>query len=452
MARLVVIGGDAAGMSAASQVRRMQPEREIIVFERGSYTSYAACGIPFYVAGLVEDVGRLIARTPKQFREKYRIQAMIRHEVLAIFPKEQRILVRDLEKNEERQEPYDELLIATGADPVRTGFDGEESANVHLVSTLVHAQDIDQALSNGGDGAVRQIVIVGGGYIGLEMAEAFQLRGLEVTMIHRGPEVMATFDPDMGHYVSEALRQSGIDLYLHTALEGFTHENGKVSALLTSQGSIPADMVILGIGVRPTSRLAKEAGLSLGPKDSIRVNELQQTDHAHIWAAGDCAQSFHLVSRKPAYIALGTIANRQGRIAGINLGGGYATFPGVLGTSIAKFMECECARTGLNERELKQLGWQYVTAQISTKTLPRYYPGSTSMHVKVLAEKGSGKLLGVQIVGGPGSAKRIDTAAMALHAGLRLDEFIHADLSYAPPFSGLWDPMVIAARQAMKEV
>lgn len=265
MARLVVIGGDAAGMSAASQVRRMQPEREIIVFERGSYTSYAACGIPFmWLAWWRMSADSLPAR--RNSSGKYRIQAMIRHEVLAIFPKEQRILVRDLEKNEERQEPYDELLIATGADPVRTGFDGEESANVHLVSTLAHAQDIDQALSNGGDGAVRQIVIVGGGYIGLEMAEAFQLRGLEVTMIHRGPEVMATFDPDMGHYVSEALRQSGIDLYLHTALEGFTHENGKVSALLTSQGSIPADMVILGIGVRPTSRLAKEAGLSLGPK------------------------------------------------------------------------------------------------------------------------------------------------------------------------------------------
>lgn len=450
MARLVVIGGDAAGMSAASQVRRMQPEREIVVFERGNYTSYAACGIPFLVAGLVEHPDKLIARTPEQFREKYRIQTMIRHEVLAIQPKEQRILVRDLEKNEERQEPYDELLIATGADPVSTGFAGEESKNVHLVNTLVHAEAINQALSSGDE--VRHVLIVGGGYIGLEMAEAFLLRGLEVSMIHRGPEVMTTFDPDMGRHVSEALRQGGIDLHLHTALEGFTHQNGRVSAVLTSQGSIAADMVVLGIGVRPASRLAKEAGLALGPKDSIRVNELQQTDQAHIWAAGDCAQSFHLVSRRPVSIALGTIANRQGRIAGINLGGGYATFPGVLGTSIAKFMDCECARTGLNERELKQLGRQYVQAQISTRTLPRYYPGSSAMHVKVLAEKGSGKLLGVQIVGGPGAAKRIDSAAMALHAGLRLDELINVDLSYAPPFSGVWDPIVTAAKQAMKEV
>ncbi len=447
--RLVVIGGDAAGMSAAAQVRRMQPDREIVVFERGNYTSYAACGIPFFVAGLVEHADKLIARTPEQFREQYRIKAMMRHEVLAISPKEQRIVVRNLDKNEERQEPYDELLIATGADPVRTGFDGEDCANVHLVNTLVDAKAIDKALSGG---EIRRVVIVGGGYIGLEMAEAFVLRGLEVSMIHRGPEVMATFDPDMGRHVSEALRQGGIHLHLNTALEGFTQENGRVTAVRTSQGSISADMVILGIGVRPTSRLAKEAGLGLGAKDSIRVNELQQTDHTQIWAAGDCAESFHMVSRRPVYIALGTIANRQGRIAGINLGGGYATFPGVLGTSIAKFMECECSRTGLNERKLKQLGWQYVQAQISTKTLPRYYPNSTAMHVKVLAEKGSGKLLGVQIVGGPGSAKRIDTAAMALHAGLRLDEFINVDLSYAPPFSGVWDPIVTAAKQAIKEV
>ncbi len=449
MQRLVVIGGDAAGMSAASKVRRMQPERAISVFERGSYTSYAACGIPYFVAGLVEDKDRLIARTPQEFREKYRIEAMMRHEVLAIYPDEQRILVRDLEKKEERREAYDQLLIATGAQPVTTGFDGENCANVHLVNTLVHAEALDKALAGG---KVQRVVIAGGGYIGLEMAEALLMRGVEVTMIHRGKEVMATFDPDMGSHVSEALRQSGIRLQLNTSLEGFVQEQGRVSAVLTSQGKMPTDMVVLGIGVKPASRLAREAGIGLGPKDSVRVNELQETDHANIWAAGDCASSFHLVSRRPVYIALGTIANRQGRIAGINIGGGYATFPGLLGTSIAKFMECECSRTGLHERELKQLGWQYVQAQITANTRPRYYPGTSPIHVKILAEKGSGNLLGVQIVGGPGSAKRIDTAAMALNAGLRVDELINVDLSYAPPFSGVWDPIVTAAKQVMKKV
>ncbi|NLZ16118.1 MAG: FAD-dependent oxidoreductase [Desulfobulbaceae bacterium] len=449
MQQLVIIGGDAAGMSAASQVRRMQPELGITVFERGSYTSYAACGIPYYVAGLVEDKGRLIARTPETFRKKFRINTLMHHEVLAIYPDKQRILVRDLDTGRDLSEPYDQLLIATGAQAVTTGFDGEQCDNVHQVSTLVHAEAMARALAGE---TIRKVVIVGGGYIGIEMAEALHLRGLEVSMVHRGPQVMATMDPDMGSFISEALRQSGIKLHLETALEGFVQEKGKVTGVLTSQGVFPADMVILGLGVRPTSRLAREAGIALGPKDSIRVNELQQTEQENIWAAGDCAQSFHLVSRRPVHIALGTVANRQGRVAGINLGGGYATFPGVVGTSIVKFMDTECSRTGLSERELKRLGWHYVQAVIEDHTMPRYYPGSSVMHVKVLAEKGSGKLLGVQIVGGPGAAKRIDTAAIALHAGMDLDTFINVDLSYAPPFSGVWDPIVTAAKQAIKEV
>ena len=283
------------------------------------------------------------------------------------------------------------------------------------------------------------------------MAEALLLRGLNVTMVQRSAQVMSTLDPEMGQLLNRALLHNGIDLRVNETVQGFDHKAGRADAVITDKQTIPADLIILGLGVTPNSDLAKDAGIPLGPKDSIKVDAMQQTETATIWAAGDCAQSYHLVSRRPVHIALGTVANKQGRIAGMNLGGRPATFPGVVGTAITKFMDTECARTGLNEREIKTLGLEYSTGLIEAHTLPRYYPGSAPISVKVLAEKGSSRLLGVQIVGGPGSAKRIDTAATALHAGFSLEEMLYLDLSYAPPFAGVWDPIVIAARMALKE-
>lgn len=295
-------------------------------------------------------------------------------------------------------------------------------------------------------------VIVGGGYIGLEMAEALHMRGLRVTMIQRSAQLMPTLDPDMGEKLGTSLIESGITLYRNEEVLGFAQKKGLAVGVITDQRTIATDFVILGLGVVPTSSLAKDAGIPLGPRGSIKVNELQQTETANIWAAGDCAQSYHLVSRRPVHVALGTIANKQGRIAGMNIGGKYATFPGIVGTAITKFMDTECSRTGLSEKEIKALGWQYAVGSIEARTLPRYYPGSAPISVKVLAEKGSGRLLGAQIVGGRGSAKRIDTAATALHAGFTVDDLLYLDLSYAPPFAGVWDPLVIAARMALKEV
>lgn len=296
----------------------------------------------------------------------------------------------------------------------------------------------------------RRAVIVGGGYIGLEMAEALVRRGLSVSLVERSPQVMGTLDPDMGVLVSDALRRIGVELFLEESLLGFEVSKGKVSAVETDKRSIPTDLVVLGMGVRPNSGLAERAGVPLGAKDSIKVNERMQTEAENVWAAGDCAQSFHLVSRRPVYIALGTVANKHGRVAGINLGGGYATFPGVVGTAACKVCEVEVARTGLMEREIEQLGLEYVTSTIKSRTRPGYYPNSGPIHVKLLAEKGSGRLLGGQIVGAEGSAKRIDIIAVSLHAGFTVDEMIHLDLSYAPPFAIVWDPVVIAARNLVK--
>ncbi len=284
------------------------------------------------------------------------------------------------------------------------------------------------------------------------MAEALHLRGLQVSIIQRGAQLMPNLDPDMGELLGNALLSSGIALYRNETVKGFDHKNGLATGVVTDQRTIPADLVILGLGVIPNSGLARDAGIPLGPHGSIKVNELQQTGTANIWAAGDCAQAYHLVSHRPVHIALGTVANKQGRVAGKNLGGQYASFPGIVGTAITKFMDTECARTGLCEKEINALGWQYVTGRINGFTLPRYYPGSAPICVKVLAEKGSGRLLGAQIVGGRGSAKRIDTAATALHADFTLEDLLYLDLSYAPPFAGVWDPLVIAARMALKQV
>ncbi len=356
--------------------------------------------------------------------------------------------MKNLTTSSENWEHYDQLLIATGAKPVRPPLAGIDSRNIYDVKNLVSGSQLKQALA---EQQPKTAVIVGGGYIGLEMAEALHMRGLKITMIQRSAQVMPTLDPDMGERLGQALREKGIDLHVNKTVQGFEQKNGLAVAVTTDKGTIPTDLIILGLGVTPNSELAKNAGIQLGPKGSIKVNDLQQTETPNIWAAGDCAQSYHLVSRRPVYVALGTVANKQGRVAGLNLGGRYATFPGVVGTAITKFMDTECARTGLSEREIKALGLQYSIGLIEGYTLPRYYPGSSPICVKVLAEKGSARLLGVQIVGGKGSAKRIDTAATALHAGFSLEDLLYLDLSYAPPFAGVWDPMVIAARMALKE-
>jgi len=340
-------------------------------------------------------------------------------------------------------------MIATGAVPIWPRVSGADAQGIYGVNTLQSGEDLRRLII---EKEPKRGVVVGGGYIGLEMAEALTLRGLEVSLVELADEVMATLDPDMGHLVSEALMKVGVTLYRKEGLQAFEVQNGHVSAVVTDKRTIPADLVILGMGVRPNSSLAEEAGISLGVRGSIPVNDLMQTEREDVWAAGDCAQTFHLVSRRPIHIALGTVANKMGRVAGINLGGGYATFPGVVGTAVSKICAVEVARTGLQEKEIRQLGWQYVTEKIESTTRAGYYPNSETITVKVLAEKGSGKLLGGQIVGKEGAAKRIDILATALHAGFTLDEMINLDLSYAPPYSPVWDPVVIAARQALKQL
>lgn len=373
----------------------------------------------------------------------------ILHEVEQIDAQGRRVRVRDLKGDNASWESYDQLLIATGASPISPDVPGADATDIFGVSTLESGLNIHRRLDKGG---IKRAVVVGGGYIGLEMAEALVMRGLEVALIDRSAQVMGTLDEEMGALVSQALRDVGVTLYLAEELVEFETASGKVTGVVTDKRTLPADIVILGLGARPNTALAGAAGIPLGEKGSIRVNERMETGIAGIWAAGDCAESFHLVSRKPFYVALGTVANRQGRVAGINLGGGYATFPGVMGTAVTKICHVEVARTGLQEKEIEALGLEHVSAVIKSRTKAGYFPGAGEITVKVLAEKGSGRLLGGQIVGKEGSAKRIDTLATALHAGFTVEEMINLDLGYAPPFSPVWDPVVIAAREVAKKL
>ncbi len=437
--RLVVIGGDAGGMSAASQARRQQPYMEIVALERGSWTSYAACGIPYLVAGDVTDVDRLVARTPEEFRDRQRIDVRMRHEAVAVDLDARKVEVIDHGRGRTMQLGFDLLHFATGAHPIRPDLPGIDGPNVHGVQTL---DDGIHLLEHARRIASDRVVIIGGGYIGIEMAEAFVRRGAQVTLIEGDDQVMRTMDPDMSVPIVAALRQFGVDVRLGVLAHGF--EEGAVE---TSVGRIPADLVVLGLGVAPNSSLAAEAGIKTGVRGAIRVNRRQQTSVEGVYAAGDCAESYHQVTQRQVHVALGTVANKQGRVAGINLGGGYATFPGVVGTAVTKICQFEVARTGVNELEAQRAGFEYETVTINSTTRAGYFPDTKPITIKLLAERNTRRIIGAQIVGEEGAAKRIDVLATAITAKMTVDDVIDLDLAYAPPFSGVWDAVHIAARK-----
>ncbi len=442
--KLVVIGGDAAGMSAASKVRREHPEREIVVFERGRHTSYAACGMPYYIAGQIDSAEKLVARAPKVFREKQRIDVRTRHEVVAIDTTNRRVRVRDLDAIREFEESWDDLLIATGAAPIVPDLPNIRAPGVFSLSTLQSGIDVFEDIERH---APRRAVIVGGGYIGIEMAEALLDRDLEVTLIDMAPQLMNTMDPDMADGIAKAMRDAGVELFLEEALKTIeTGPDGRVRQLTTDQRRLDADLVILGIGIRPASELAKPAGIELGAAGAIRVDRQMRTSVPNVWAAGDCAESFHIVKEEPTFIALGTVANKHGLVAGINLSGGDVEFPGVLGTAITRFEDLEIARTGLSEKEARDMGIAYRAKTIEALTRSHYFPGAAKIKVKLVVEEGTGRVLGGQIVGRAGAAKRIDTIAAAITARMTAEQVAYLDLAYAPPFSPVWDPVQTAAR------
>jgi NADPH-dependent 2,4-dienoyl-CoA reductase/sulfur reductase-like enzyme len=449
--RLVVIGGDAAGMSAASQARRRRDpgDLEIVAFEQGRFTSYSACGIPYWIGGSVGRSDDLVARSPEEHR-KQGIDVRIRTRVAAIDLESRTVRACDLEAGREYDEHFDCLVYAAGSVPIRPPIPGIDAAGVFGVQTLGDGAALRAEL----DHSVRRVVIIGGGYIGLEIAEACQVRGLDVTVVDKARTPVGTFDPDIGSFIADAVRGMGISMILSDgAAEIETGSSGRAVAVHTEAGRrLPADLVVLGLGVRPNVPLAEEAGIPVGTSGGIAVDNRMRTQVEGVWAAGDCVESVHRLSGRRVVVALGTHANKQGRVVGINIGGGYATFPGVIGTAVTKVCDLEVARTGMSEAEADAAGFCYLTTAVDSTTRAGYFPGAEPIRTKLLAEKRTGRLLGAQIVGREGAAKRIDVLATAIWNEMHVDEILSLDLSYAPPFAPVWDPVLIAARKAFEAV
>ncbi|MEU8912899.1 FAD-dependent oxidoreductase [Streptomyces nigrescens] len=447
--RLVVVGGDAAGMAAASQARRLRKPGELAItaFERGHFTSYSACGIPYWVGGDVDGPDALIARTAEEHRARD-IDLRMRTEVTELDLDRGRVRTRELDNGgRESWTGFDKLVLATGARPLRPDLPGIDAPGVHGVQTL----DDGQALLDTLDASSgRRAVVVGAGYIGVEMAEALIRRGYAVTVLERSDQPMSTLDPDMGALVHEAMCGMDIETVCGTTVTGvLTDTDGRARAVTTEDAEYPADVVVLGMGVRPETTLAAAAGLPLGESGGLLTDlAMRVRGQDHVWAGGDCVEVMDLVSGRTRHIALGTHANKHGQVIGANVGGGYATFPGVVGTAVSKVCDLEIARTGLLERQAHAAGLRFVTVTVEATNRAGYYPGARPMHVKILAERRTGRLLGVQIVGREGAGKRVDIAAVALTAGMTVERMTALDLGYAPPFSPVWDPVLVAARKA----
>lgn len=443
--RLIVVGGVAAGMSAAAKARRSNKELDIVVYERSGYVSYGACGFPYFIKGEIPQIENLIIRTPEQFM-KQNIEALVHHEVLSIDPLEQTVLVHNRRTNKEFKEHWDKLVLTTGGAPTRPSLPGLDLQGIFTLRTVEDAVAIRQWIDQK---KPRQGVVVGGGYIGLEMAEALAEHGMQVTVVEMLPQVMGNMDADMAAHVQAELERQQVELHLECAVKGF-EGNGRVGSVIAGGQDLPADIVIFSVGIKPNATLAAEARVALGKTGAIAVDDHQRTSMARIWAAGDVAEAHDLVTGKPIYVPLGTTANKQGRVAGENAAGGDASFKGIVGTAVVKVFDIHAARTGLSERQAHIEGFDVETVMATSSARAHYMPVHPAVHVKLVFERGSQRLLGAQMVGQEGIAKRIDVAAAALQAGWTTYDLAELDLSYAPPFAPVWDPILVAANLANK--
>jgi NADPH-dependent 2,4-dienoyl-CoA reductase/sulfur reductase-like enzyme len=436
-------------MSAASTARRRDPDLEVVAFERGPYTSYSACGIPYYLGGLFDDADRLISRSADEHRANG-LTLYMRTEVTAVDLDARTLTVLDHQARAERTEGFDQIVLATGAEAVPPPVPGADASEP--VRTVDAAERFRSALSRGGER--QHVVVVGGGYIGLEMAEALVQRNIATTLIEAAPQVMGTLDADMAAHVQDAAEGLGIRVLVSTELEEvLLDEQGAPRAVRAAGETIDADHVVMATGVKPAVALAEDAGLELGPSGAVRVDDHQRCPGRDgVFAAGDCAESWHRILEQPVNIQLGTHANKQGRIAGANATGADLAFPGVIGTADSRLCRYEVARTGITEREAAGAGIEVVAAEIKDKTRAGYFPGAGPVWVKLVCEPGTGRLLGGQIVGVEGAAKRIDVLATCVWAGLGVEEIELLDLGYAPPFSAVYDPVLVAARAARKRL
>jgi CoA-dependent NAD(P)H sulfur oxidoreductase len=442
---LVVIGGVAAGMSAAAKAKRENRDLRVVVYEQGAFISYAACGMPFLIAGDIQDHQELVIRTPEQM-SRQGVEVHLDHQVTGIDAQAQVVTVRDLRGNQEFRQDYDRLVIATGARAAQPPIAGTGLEGVLSLRSLENGLAIKRFLTGQ---APRRAVVVGGGYIGVEMAETFRRLGLDVTMIIRSGKVLrGTLDDDMRTWVHKELERQGVSIVKATA-DGFEGD-GRLAALVASGTRHPCDVAVLGLGAVPNVDLAHEGGVTLGKTGAIATDSHMGTNLPGVYAAGDCAEALHLVTGVPDYIPLGSTANKQGRIAGTNAAGGEATFGGIVGTMVVRAFDLVVASTGITAGKAQALGYAVEETLITAKDISHYFPGAADMHVKLVVDQQSGRLLGGQIVGRKGVAKRIDVLATALYSRLTVSEIQQLDLSYAPPFAPVWDPILVAANVAAK--
>ena len=440
--KIVIVGGVAGGASAAAKARRTNEGAEIIVFEKGPFISFANCGLPYYVGDTITDREELLLQTPEKFWNRFRVKVHILHEVLAIQPSEKSVTVKNRTTQECFTESYDKLILAPGAGAIVPDLPGIRARNIFTVKTVPDSDAIKSYLA---EHQPKTAIIIGGAFIGLETVEALVNKGLGVTVVDIAPHILPTFDPDMAALVTEHIKEKGVRLVVGDGIQAFHEKNGHaIEAELQSGRRLPMDLAILSIGVRPELKLAREAGLQIGEAGGIVVNDRQQTSDLNIYAAGDAVETIQLVTGKRTRIALAGPANKQGRVAGANAAGGNLRFPGALGTAIVETLGMTAAKTGLSEKEAQANGYDYFVSVTHPLDHAGYYPGAEALHIKVIVENKTGKLLGAQIVGEQGVDKRIDVLATAITAGMSVEDLEHLDLAYAPQFNSAKGPVIMA--------
>ena len=439
--KVVIVGGVAGGATAAARIRRLDEQAEIVVFERSRFISYANCGLPYYIGGVIEDPEELTLQTPESFFSRFRVAMRVRHEVTAIHPDKKTVSVTNLETGEAFEESYDKLILSSGAKPTQPRLPGVGLSKLFTLRTVEDTFRIKEYIDRNHP---KSAVLAGGGFISLELAENLRELGMEVTIVQRPKQLMNPFDPDMASFIHSEMRRHGVKLALGHTVEGFEEKNGGVDVLLKDEVPLHADMVVLAIGVSPDTHLAQEAGLELGVKGSIVVNDRMETSVPDIYAVGDAVQVRHFVTGQDVLLSLAGPANKQGRIAADNICGGDSRYTGSQGSSVIKVFDMTAASTGVNETNARKAGLDVDTVILSPMSHAGYYPGGKVMTMKVVFEKETYRLLGAQIVGYEGVDKRIDVLATAIRAGLKATELKDLDLAYAPPYSSAKDPVNMA--------
>jgi NADPH-dependent 2,4-dienoyl-CoA reductase/sulfur reductase-like enzyme len=443
----LIIGGDAAGMSAASRAKRNRPDLEVTVLEQTADVSYSACGMPYNIADRGRAIDDLVVRRAEVFREKQGIGLFTGHRAEQIDPEARRVTAVTRE-GQPREFAYDHLLIATGAVPVRPAIPGIDLPGVMVLKSLADGRAIKEYLQAR---AVRRVIVLGMGYIALEMAEALAALGLAVTLTKPRPGLLPWMDPALAAVVEAELRRQGVEVLPGRTVERIAPSGGRLR-VTGPDLDLEGDMVLAAVGIRPESRLASAAGLRCGVAGAIAVDARQRTSHDRIYAAGDCADAFHAVTGKRVWIPLALRANRAGWAVADNVCGRDCRLPGVLGSAVFKVFDLQVARTGLTAEEAREAGFETAAVVVQSRSRAHAHPGASDIHVHMVGDRGSGRLLGVQMVGREGVAHRLHAPAVALHAQMSVEQFSQADLAYAPPFGPTWDPLLTAANQLLKRM